>query len=152
MNFTFEVNTNGWEGDSAFWDNIKVVAQDAMAIRLSDIVLQNFGTEGIDRPTEWPQLHPVYAATHHDGDRTPTLVLSGELRSSIDVELGKPEYASVFTNCPYAAAHQYGESENPDQNLPARPFFPITEDGELTEYAQAQLVEAAEQALARELA
>ncbi len=127
---------------------MKVAAQDAMAVRLKNIVLNNFGPGlGEDRPEEWPLLGTGYANEFHDGDRTPTEILNGDMRASIQVELGNPEFSRVYTDCPYAGIQQWGGGE---WATPPRPFFPITgtpDNFELTPYAKNELLESARNAI-----
>jgi len=82
-----------------------------MAHRFASIVHNNFGFGGEDRPEAWPELGRGYADEFHGGQRVPTLILSGELQGSIQIEEGNPDHSSVFTNNEYAAAHQYGDPE-----------------------------------------
>src|ERR1700760_3183354 len=49
---------------------------------MQDISMLNFGREGVARPSDLQQLSPLYALVAHDGDRTPTLILSGAMRES----------------------------------------------------------------------
>ncbi len=140
MNIVIESNMDELEGSifETFGDSNMIAIQDAMAIRCSDIVLNNFGFDGEDRPEPWPALSEKYAREFHDGNRIPKLILTGDLRSSIDVQLGSRESASCFTNNEYATEHQEGT-----EFVPARPFFPITADGELTEYTKGEVIAAA---------
>jgi hypothetical protein len=119
VTFELEVASPVGMGDSllAWAEGLRVPLQDAMAIRLSDIVLQNFGDDGIDRPIQWKPLRAGYAAEFHDGDQTPREILTGALMASIDVELGNPEHSRVFTDCDYAAEQQWGvPSQGPYQS------------------------------------
>lgn len=113
--------------------------QMAGATRFAGIVRNNFGFAGEDRPAAWPELSPRYAKRHHGGVTVPTLILSGELEQSIQVE-SQPEYAEVFTENEYAIAHQEGN----DRGLPARPFFPMDEAGSPTNYAESEVMAAIE--------
>lgn len=124
---------------------VKPEAQAAMAFRLATVVDHNFGDEGEDRPLMWPDLEPGYARDFHDGDRTPRLILDGNLRASIQVDEFSFGAARVFTMNPYAAEHQFGTPQ-----LPARPFFPVL-NHELTEYSKAECIEAATDAARRAL-
>lgn len=141
MTFDLAFELPSFERDifTTFGAEMKVRVQDSMAHRFAGIIHQNFGSSGEDRPHEWQTLSENYALDYHDGDRTPTLQLTGELQSSIEIEEGNPEGSSVFTNNEYAAAHQWGIKGK----LHARPFFPMNEDGELTEYAKSEVVQAA---------
>jgi hypothetical protein len=144
----------GLEGLIDWAESLRVPVQDEMAVRLSDIVLQNFGDDGIDRPVPWTPLGPGYALRKHGGDRTPREVLSGELRSSIDVELGNPEQSRVFTENEYASEQQWGHVWG-DYAVPPRPFFPLIgdeTDAVLTPYSESEVYLAAELAVSDALA
>lgn len=123
---------------------LKVAAQGAMAEKFLEITRENFGDEGVDRPNEWPALSPKYAKRVKRDHAT--LFLSGDLETSITFDASNPDYAEVSTANPYASAHQFG---NPDGNLPARGFFPLTNeydgaDAQLTEFAEAEVLKAAQ--------
>ena len=64
---------------------------------------------------------------------------------SITTETGNREFASCYTDNPYALAHQEGV---PDKNLPRRPFFPVF-GGFLTPFAEEQCLEAGQAAFER---
>jgi phage gpG-like protein len=134
----------------AEFQNVKVSCQAAMANAFATVVNHNFGQDGEDRPTAWPALGKSYAIDYHDGDRTPTLQLYGNLQASIDIEEGNPEYASVFTNNPYADLQQFGGESEQGFRIPARPFFPIV-GNEITPYTTQKCVDACEVELTRSL-
>ena len=90
-----------------------------------DVTVLNFGETGLARPEAWAQLNEKYAEAKHDGNRTPTLILTGELKKGFVVEFDS-ESATLSNSVPYATEHQFGESY---QNLPARPFYPVDENG-----------------------
>jgi len=118
-------------------------AQMAMTYRLYDIVQNNFGEAGEDRPEEWVALSPAYA--RRVGRPHATLEVSGKLRYSIQVDGEGPEGGRVWVDpdaVPYALAHQFGSG-----NIPARPYFPMDENGQLTEYSQTSVLEAGRAAL-----
>ena len=98
------------------------------------ITQSNFGNEGLARPETWQMLSPNYAWEKKKGNRTPNLILKGELlrgfRTAVDGN------SATLTNVvPYADEHQFGVVY---KNLPPRPFYPIEESGELTEFAKAR--------------
>ena len=149
MTFEFTIDTTGIEREiESRMTEIKTGVQDSMANAFATMIHQNFGADGSSRPAEWLPLTSKYAIAYHDGDTTPTLILSGDLQASIQITEGNPEFSEVFTNNEYAAKHQWGDREN---NLPARPFFPITSDGELTPQAMDVVVAAANLELERQL-
>lgn len=122
--------------------------QNAMAIPIADICVNNFGYEGQDRPTPWHALGGRYALEFHGGDTTPTLELSGDLKSSIAIQPSNGEYSRVYTDNEYASLHQWGVQGK----LYARPFFPLVGDesnSELTPFAQSEATAAAASELER---
>lgn len=103
------------------------------------ITQMNFGASGIDRPQPWQILSPSYAWEKKKGDRTPTLMLRGDLirgfRTSIQ------ENSAMLTNVvPYAHEHEDGAEW---KNLPKRMYYPINDDGTLTPFAESRLDEIA---------
>jgi phage gpG-like protein len=90
-----------------------------------DVTVLNLGPEGIARPDQWAALTEKYAQEKHGGDRTPTLILSGELKEGFRTEINT-EFATLTNIVDYATEHQFGE---PYRNLPARPFYPVDENG-----------------------
>jgi phage gpG-like protein len=110
-----------------------------VASALHSHTLKNLGDEGIDRPHQWEELRSnwkkVVNRTHA------TLYWKGNLARSIQHD-GLVEYAIVFSDSPYAAAHQFGEGK-----MPERPFLPMVGDN-LTAMAEAVAIEAVESALA----
>jgi phage gpG-like protein len=117
----------------------------AMAAKFKYLCMMNTGFSGIDRPHEWDALSPRYAKRVHRDFAT--MDLTGNLMRSIRMQV-HPDYSEVFIapdDCPYASRHQWG-----DEIMPARPFFPMTEDG-LTPYAEQEVVSAAQDMLAESL-
>lgn len=110
-----------------------------------ELVLNNFGAEHHpnDRPVPWKSLTLKYAKRKHAGNTDPTLILTGLLKNSVQVE-SRPEFAEVYSNVDYAMAHQEGASEH---NLPARPFFPMDESGNPTSFARERIFQAIESEL-----
>ena len=119
---------------------IRQRVQLAGAEAFRELVLNNFGHEHHpnDRPVQWKDLNAKYAKRKHGGDTDPTLILTGLLKNSVQVE-SRPEYAEVYTTVDYAEAHQEGTN-----HLPARPFFPMDEAGNPTEFAREQIFKAME--------
>ena len=156
MNCRLSIDLNGIIPQDLM-DDVKIHTQDAMANEFYEITMANFGPgEGENRPEEWPDLKQGYANEAHDGDVTPTLILSGDLQESITPLLGELESASVYTDSPYAN-HQWGfqtEFHGKVIDIPARPYFPIVGDENesvLTDYAAQKCLEAAQRAVDRKL-
>jgi len=151
MKITLEVDTTNPLISQELQNAIKMGVQNAMANRFATVVDRNFGDSGEDRPGVWPILTKRYADEYKGTDRTPNLQLkalsknpkesSKSLQSSIEVDEMNLDESSVFTNNPYAMDHQIGKKE---RNLPARPFFPISEDGVVTDFTTEQCLRAAE--------
>ena len=152
MKITLEVDTTNLLISQELQNAIKMGVQNAMANRFATVVDRNFGNgSGEDRPEEWQILTKKYADEYKGTDRTPNLQLkalsknpkesSKSLQSSIEVDEMNLDESSVFTNNPYAMDHQIGKKE---RNLPARPFFPISEDGVVTDCTTEQCLRAAE--------
>lgn len=144
MEYSISITKNFSSGDLnyLFTEGDMTRIQNAMAIPLADIIFNNFGYGGQDRPVEWPVLSRGYAHEFHGGDETPTLQLSGALQDSVKIEPSNGEYARVFTDNEYAEAHQWGVPGK----LHARPFFPLFGDAnfsELTPFAESEVVSAA---------
>lgn len=144
MQYSVSVTKNFSDGDLhyLFTDGDMMRIQNAMTIPLADIVFNNFGYSGQDRPVQWPPLGGKYALEFHAGDITPTLQLSGALQESIKIEPSNGEYARVYTDNDYAELHQWGVPGK----LHARPFFPLYGDenmSELTPFSELEVMNAA---------
>ncbi|MDE2097601.1 MAG: hypothetical protein KGL39_10170 [Patescibacteria group bacterium] len=127
---------------------IKAQCQNAAANRFKDIAVNNLGYTGEARPEDWQILSYEYAKEFHDGNRIPTLILSGQMQESIKVdESNQPAFAEVVALSEYAYEQQHGNEEN---NLPPRPFFPMygrDDRAVATEYAESQCLAAAQEHL-----
>ena len=129
------------------FQRMKQIGQAAMATAFGDIAHRNFGLDGDDRAFEWPDLSPKYAK--RVGRTLATEYLSGDLSASLQVDNDNPEFSEVSLNTPYAVAQHDG---NPENNLPARPVFPILnkstdEDVVLTPRAEQDILKAATDAI-----
>jgi phage gpG-like protein len=140
----------------------------AMGGALLSITQGNFYRHGAQyRPVPWP----------NKADGTPSsLKKSGRLSTSMRLKVG-PHSATVSTDAPYAAIHQFGGKtkphvirpkfgkalaftakkfgkivvksvNHPGSNIPARPFFPISGD-RLTPAAEGLVIRAGYRALQR---
>lgn len=114
-----------------------------MAKEFWNIARGNFGVNKANRPTPWPPLAPSYIkklkAKSFGTPLVPTLLRSGSLLNSIRMTADQHS-ATVWTDNPHAATHQFGDSS---RNIPARPFFPVDSNGNLTQYADTMLFLAA---------
>jgi len=147
MNIAFNTTDDSAETfleglERRFESEIRPRCQLAGAEAFRELVLNNFGHEHHpnDRPVQWKDLTAKYAKRKHGGDIDPTLILTGLLKNSVQVE-SRQEFAEVYSPLDYATAHQEG---NPGGNLPARPFFPMDESGNPTEFAKEQIFKAIE--------
>lgn len=93
--------------------------------------LQAIGAAVASRTTQafrTPAFRPSPWAPRKDKKSThPLLIKSGNLRQSINWKLDGDDAVAVGAPMKYASYHQEGT-----KNMPARPFFPIDGDGNLT--------------------
>jgi phage gpG-like protein len=101
------------------------------------VTQMNFGESGMARPETWQILSPKYAREFKKGNRTPTLMLKGDLIRGFKTTFDSNS-ASLTNDVAYADEHQFGVGY---KNLPARPFYPINEDGSLTDFAENRQLE-----------
>ena len=123
---------------------MKSNVQLAMAVEFERIVRNNFGFMGEDRPDEWVPLSEDYAKRMKRAHAT--LEVTGALKAAINVNNGNPDYSEVYVSdgtIPYATVHQYGGGNN----IPARPYFPMDWEGNVTEYTTERVRQAAVAAL-----
>lgn len=144
MTYEVSIAKNFSDGDLnyLFTDSDMRRIQNSMAIPLADVIFNNFGYDGQDRPVEWPVLSKSYAKEYHSGDQTPTLILSGDLQADTKIDPSNGEYARVYNDNEYAAIHQWGIPGK----LHARPFFPLYGDENfavLTPFAESEIMAAA---------
>lgn len=131
---------------------------------LMDVTEENFASQG--RP-KWLGIQP---RPGREGGKI--LQDTGRLAASITPDHG-PDYAQVGTNVVYAAIHQLGGQtkphvirakraralrfggifrksvNHPGSKIPARPYLPITADGQIQPEAEAALMEDAQDYLRR---
>lgn len=136
--------------------SVKVPCQKAMAYVFAEMAFNNLGEDGNNRPVSWKALKKNYANKYHDGDRTPTLILHGDLADSIreGIDYSNEDAATVSCNVPYASMHQWGLTNEDGYKLPPRPFFPLVGNenySEPTADAAANCLDACEQELERSL-
>jgi hypothetical protein len=109
---------------------------------LQDVTMLNFGETGIARPEEWQELTPKYADAKKGGNRTPNLILKGNLINSFQHSVEENK-ATLTNSAPYADEHQFGAKY---KNLPARPYYPVDQSGEnLTPFAEERLAQIVEE-------
>ena len=134
----FTTITDEW---TPFLEGIAALTEDNLALfepvgeAVKQCTLENFGVSGTNRPRVWPPLSKDYARKVKRDYAT--LDVSGELKNSITVEVAE---TSIVATDEKASYHQLGEGYNKE-----RPFFPISKDGELTEYCQQRITEALDQ-------
>jgi len=105
------------------------------------ITQSNFGVDGIARPEAWAILNADYARKMKKGNRTPNLILKGDLIKGFRTETTSTT-ASLTNVVEYADEHQFGAEY---KSLPARPYYPVTADGtDLTAFAKDRLQEVME--------
>ena len=151
MTLTIDIDANAFAASlGEELARVKVPCQAAMANTFATVVHHNFGEDGEDRPSEWPQLRKGYADRFHGGDRTPKLILSGELQRSIEIDETSGDAASVSTANPYADLMQNGGLNEEGFPIPARPFFPIV-GNDVTPYTAQKCVDACVAELERSL-
>lgn len=91
----------------------------AIGEKFLEMSKRNFGVSGQYRSQGWRPLTKKYQKRiRYYGP--PKLVLKGNLRSSIRLSVTTSE-ATVYSDSPYAAVHQFGGGNN----IPARPYFPV---------------------------
>ena len=106
------------------------------------------------RPAPWAPRKPSYTVTVNKktGKKTrkpddhPLLIKSGALRQSIGWKLEGNGSVVVGTDKKYAGYHQTGT-----KHMPARPFMPVDENGNLTPQMQQKINKIVEKALAEEM-
>lgn len=89
------------------------------------------------RAFDEPGLRPSPWAPRKSGGTHPLLLKSGTLRQSIHAARAGDGKAEVRIPVAYATVQQFGSSKTSGRGsgIPARPFFPATKDGQLTERA-----------------
>ena len=110
-----------------------------------EITRANFGVSGIARPHAWPALSKRYIRRLKEKSLgtplIPTLLRNGTLRASIRIGQVMGYTILIWTDCEYAATHQWGDR---DRNIPARPYFPVfggkgDSPARLTPYAESRI-------------
>jgi len=127
----FDIKVRLIDGPSLANRVIDRSARDAILRRLGAkfkfLTIQNFGNSGTDRPSPWKTLTKRYSK--RVGRTNATLDLTGELMRSIRVSQPNGESITVYTDDKKSESHQFGST---NQNIPARPFFPIDGNGNPT--------------------
>ena len=94
-------------------------ALQAIGQQVASRATQAFRTASF-RPSPWAPRKDK-KSTH------PLLIKSGNLRQSISWKLDGPDTVVIGSSQKYAPYHQHGT-----KNMPARPFFPVDKNGNLT--------------------
>lgn len=151
MRIELTVSQSAVDGMAAHLDEVfhasRPALLDAMSAKFMQVVEWNFGIAGVDRPNAWAPLSPAYAKKVNR--EIATLRVTGALADA--VKRGGTEGESVTvsvsdSDVPYATVHQTG-----GVRMPKRPYFPIGDDGQVLDWTERQVVEAAAEALGKEL-
>jgi len=122
--------------------------QDAMAGEFQRCTLANFGPTGRYRPFEWEFLRSESYARKVKRPYA-TLFVDGNLKAAVRVEptsgTGPARVVAKDSEVPYATVHQYGGGNN----IPARPYFPMSLDDEVVPEVADRVQAAAERELAK---
>ena len=106
------------------------------------------------RPSPWAPRKPSYIVkvNKKTGKKTkkldvhPLLIKSGTLSQSIESKMDGDDTVVVGSSQEYAGYHQFGT-----KHMPARPFMPIDENGNLLPRVQRKINKIVEEALAEEM-
>ena len=100
------------------------------ALKVIGNVVKNHTTDAFThpeyRPSPWAPRKP---SKRDDGHKL--LIKSGDLQQNFRSVVTGPDTVVVGTKVEYAGYHQFGT-----KHMPARPFFPIDEHGQLTPTVQ----------------
>lgn len=118
----------------------------SMATALQSWVVQSF-SDAAKRIMAWPDRRRYYKGRGWVTEPS-NLQLSTKLRQSIRVRETTPTRAVIATDAAYAAAHQFGY---PRRNLPPRPYFPVSQGGNLSPASEKSVAAAGQAALDAEL-
>jgi phage gpG-like protein len=138
MQVTLQVqSTDAFDQIAKRLQEAKGAVQQKMASVFREAVWSNFG--GAERFVVAPYapLSPSYA--RKVGRSYATLEVSGKLKGAIYTGISDEDAATVSVEgIDYAASHQFG-----NKNMPRRPFFPLTEDGEVLSEVEEIVTQAA---------
>ena len=98
------------------------------ALKVIGNVVKNHTTEAFRHPTYRPS---PWSPRKDTKSTHPLLIKSGDLRRNFRSVVTGPDTVVVGTKVKYAGYHQFGT-----KHMPARPFFPIDERGQLTPTVQ----------------
>ena len=123
---------------------LKKIENPAPALRAAGMVLVELAKRAFDEPAlraaSWPALKPAtIKAKARAGKSNAMLKSSGTLWRSLRVIGVDKTRVTVGSDRPYAAFHQLGT-----RHIPARPFFPVTAQGNLTPLAKERVNSAIE--------
>jgi len=110
-----------------------------LAEQLYTITDESFDAQRSPDGTPWADLAPATWKYKQSGRK---LYESGTLRDSLYAN-SSPTHAEVGVHAvnkgfEYGLSHQFGAQK---RNIPARPFFPLNDDGTLMDFAEADIVE-----------
>ena len=143
MEIDFSIDDNQLRAAFASFERPTAPLMKEIASFIADEAIKAIKTETSPDGTKFAPLSTRYAARKaKDKKTTKTGVLQqqGNLLDSIAAQ-STEDTAIIKTNRPVGSfdlgsIHQFGA---PRRNIPARPFFPITDDGDLLPEAQAEI-------------
>jgi len=99
---------------------------------LLEVVENSFANEADTNHKAWQELNPTYLNYKRKKGYTKKLQNRGTLAESIDFTT-TTDALILGTNIQYAPIHQFGgfAGKNKSAYIPARPFLPITQDGQM---------------------
>lgn len=118
-----------------------------MAETFYNVVMNNFGFIGEDRPINWARLSPEYAKRVKR--EYATLYVTGALKGAVKLEGNTVSVSN--DSVPYAMVHMFGGGNN----IPKRPYFPIDDhggdwsDGECLPWTMDRMTDAAQVEIGR---
>jgi phage virion morphogenesis protein len=112
-------------------------ALENIAVILEDDIQTNFNNESSSSGKKWKKLNKKTKKYKAKRGYKKKLQNRGILASSITSNVSDKS-VEVGTNLTYGAVHQYGSEA---KNIPARPFLPIDEDGQIPVSLEKEIIE-----------
>jgi phage virion morphogenesis protein len=112
-------------------------ALENIALILEDDIQNNFDKESDSSGKKWKRLKKNTLKYKNKRGYKKKLQNRGILASSITSNV-TPKGVEVGTNLSYAPVHQKGSEK---KNIPARPFMPINEDGQIPVSLEKEIIE-----------